>query len=157
NLRCGALRSAGSARYRRPGCSCGKAHSRVGGGIVPCACLLLSLLVAAEVNSLSDETLQAEAEGRFRFGLRLQDGVEKARLCFLECAELYAALRQRGADNAALDRNLGNAYLLGGDLPRAILAYRRGLACAPSDRRLQECLDFARSQVAYPTSDALGH
>jgi hypothetical protein len=117
----------------------------------------LSLLVAAEVNSHSDEALQAEAEGRFRSGLGLQDDVEKARLCFLECAELYEALRQRGAENAALDRNLGNAYLLGSDLPRAILAYRRGLARAPSDRRLQECLAFARSQVAYPTSDALGH
>jgi hypothetical protein len=117
----------------------------------------LSLLVAAEVNAPGDEALQAEAESRFRAGLALQDDPEKARSCFLESAEFYKALRQHRADNAALNRNIGNAYLLGGDLPRAILAYRRGVSHAPSDRRLQECLAFARSQVAYATSDAIGH
>lgn len=124
---------------------------------MPGACLLLSLLVAGDGDSLSDEALQAEAEARFRAGLAAQEHDEKARLCFQECANLYETLRQRGADNAALDRNLGNAYLLGGDVPRAILAYRRGLSRAPSDRQLQEGLAFARTQVAYATSDALGH
>jgi hypothetical protein len=118
---------------------------------------VLILLAAGDGDSFSDEALQAEAEARFRDGLAFGGDAEKARPNFLECARLYETLRQRGADNALLDRNLGNAYLLGGDLPRAILVYRRGLSRTPTDQRLQECLSYARSQVAYATSDAPGH
>jgi hypothetical protein len=49
-----------------------------------------------------------------------------------------------------LYRNLGNAYLLAGELPQAILAYRRGLRLAPRDTALRENLTQARALVAYP-------
>jgi hypothetical protein len=75
---------------------------------------------------------------------------------FLQLARCYEELRRRGIDNPALNRNLGNAYLFTGDVPRAILAYRRGLREAPADRGLQGGLAFARSQVAYPSDSTLG-
>jgi hypothetical protein len=46
--------------------------------------------------------------------------------------------------------NLGNAGFLADDVPRAIWAFRRGLALAPQHRRLREHLDYARAQVALP-------
>jgi hypothetical protein len=114
-------------------------------------------LASAEWDSSSVAALQTEAEALFRLGLDRHDHPEKAQSFFLQSAERFESLRQRGADNAELDRNLGNAYLLGGDLPRAILAYRRGLRRSPSDRRMQEALAFARSQVAHGTGNGLGH
>jgi hypothetical protein len=65
-------------------------------------------------------------------------------------------LARRGFHNADVYRNLGNASLLADDLPRAILAYRRGLALAPNDWTMRQNLAHARTQVAYPTGD-LGH
>jgi len=65
-------------------------------------------------------------------------------------------LRRRGAHNVDLYRNQGNCYLLAGDLPRAILSYRRGLRLAPDDWTLRENLTYAREQVAYPVRGDLG-
>jgi hypothetical protein len=98
----------------------------------------------------------ARAETAFQEGVRLRDAPTQARPHFLEAAECYEKLRRRGADNPALDRNLGNAFFLAGDLPRAILAYRRGLVRAPADRRLQAALAHARSQVTFPSGSSLG-
>jgi tetratricopeptide (TPR) repeat protein len=66
---------------------------------------------------------------------------------FRTAAELYEVLRQRGYQNANLFRNQGRAYLLTGDLPRAILAFRRGLNLRPGDRGLRIDLADARAQV----------
>jgi hypothetical protein len=46
--------------------------------------------------------------------------------------------------------------LLAGDLPRAILAYRKGLRVAPGSRILRECLDAARERVAFQEGSRLG-
>jgi tetratricopeptide (TPR) repeat protein len=51
----------------------------------------------------------------------------------------------------------GNAWFLAGELPRAIFAYRRGLALDPADAKLRQALDFARNQVNYPTAAELLH
>src|SRR5205085_5461195 len=69
---------------------------------------------------------------------------------FRRSADLFEALRQRGAANPALFRDQGNACLLADDLPGAILAYRRGLRLAPDDPALQRLLAAAREQVIYP-------
>ncbi|HMF13295.1 MAG TPA: hypothetical protein VKE94_13350 [Gemmataceae bacterium] len=124
---------------------------------MPGACLLI-LLVAppAESATRPDTQVLAEAESSFRAGLAEREDPGRARSSFLQAATDYEELRRRGADNAALYGNLGNTYLLAGDLPRSIVAYRHGLRIAPSDRRLQEGLAFARSQVAYPAGSALG-
>jgi hypothetical protein len=58
--------------------------------------------------------------------------------------ELYTSLLEHGLDNAHLYYNLGNAYLRGGELGRAIAAYRRSLALSPRDQDLLANLAFAR-------------
>jgi hypothetical protein len=52
----------------------------------------------------------------------------------------------------ALTFKAGNAWFLAGDLPRAIAAYRRGLALDPADEQLRIALDYAREQVHYPAA-----
>jgi hypothetical protein len=98
----------------------------------------------------------AEAEQAFRTGVEQRDDPVKSRDSFRQAAECYDELRRRGANNAALHCNLANAYLLAGDVPGAILAYRRGLRFAPSDHHLQAGLAYARGLVAIPSGTALG-
>jgi hypothetical protein len=111
--------------------------------------LLIALVLAtpADAGHASDEELLQRAEAAFRHGAAQRTDPEKARQDFTEAAQTYELLRRRGADNAELFRNQGNAYLLAGQLPEAILAYRRGLRCAPHDAGLRDNLAYAREQV----------
>ncbi len=108
--------------------------------------LLLTLAVAPP----ADDQLAAQAQDAFRQAVQLRDEPDKARPLFRRSADLFEELRQRGAVNPALLRDEGNAYLLAGDLPGAILACRRGLRLAPNDRALQQLLAAAREEVIYP-------
>ncbi len=105
---------------------------------------------------LSDEELLRRAEEAFRQGVVVRTDQEQARPLFARAADLYEQLRRRGADNADLYRNLGRASLLADRLPEAVLAYRRGLRCAPQDRGLHVELEYARDQVHYPSPDRRG-
>lgn len=49
-------------------------------------------------------------------------------------------------ENGRLFYNLGNAYLMKGELGRAILNYRRAARFIPNDANLHQNLDYARSQ-----------
>jgi len=71
----------------------------------------------------------------------------RARRSFRNAAEAYERLKRQGCHNAALYRNQGNAWLLAGELPRAILAYRQALRLAPNDTSLRHSLGYARNQV----------
>ncbi len=51
-----------------------------------------------------------------------------------------------GIENGKLFYNMGNAYLLTGDIGRAILNYRHALLLIPNDVNLRQNLDYARSQ-----------
>lgn len=122
------------------------------------AVLLAGLSLNGPINSnepLSATALDA-AVAKFHEGLRLRDQPDLARPCFLEAAAHFETLRQQGARSPALFLNQGNAALLAGDLPQAILSYRRGLRLAPGDPDLRRNLAFARDQVAYPPSSRLG-
>jgi hypothetical protein len=55
----------------------------------------------------------------------------------------------------AVERMTGHSYFLAGDLPRAILVYRRGLRLDPADAKLRTALDYARAQVQYPPAPDL--
>jgi tetratricopeptide (TPR) repeat protein len=110
--------------------------------------LLLSALPAADV--LSREELQERAESAFHQGVEARNDPVTARQRFREAAGYYEQLRQHGTPTAALYCNQGNAYLLAGDLARAILAYRRGLQLDPNHPELHRRLAYARAQVAYP-------
>jgi hypothetical protein len=107
------------------------------------AVAVLTLLPAQAPADLAERAATA-----FEEGVALRGTAEKARPRFREAAELYEELRRRGVRSAALYRNLGNASLLADDVPRAVLAYRRGMRLAPDDADLQPGLAAARERVA---------
>src|SRR5262249_38984745 len=96
-----------------------------GGGVV-FATFVTALMLAvglAGLQSTPDDELLHRAETAFRAGTQARDNPDKAGPFFRDAASCYEELRRRGAANADLYRNLGNSYLLAGDLPRAILSY----------------------------------
>lgn len=105
---------------------------------------------------LSDAEVAGRAEAAFREGVRLHATGGESRAPFRTAAALFEELRRRGINNPLLYRNLGNAHLLAGELPRAILSYRRGLRLAPHDRDLEEGLAGAREKVVYQADSRLG-
>jgi hypothetical protein len=110
----------------------------------------------ADAGSVPDADVLKQAETAFHDGTRQCDHPAEARRAFAEAADRYEELRRRGMANAALFRDQGNAYLLAGDLPRAVLSYRRGLRLAPNDSVLRGNLEDARSQVAVTPPGKLG-
>jgi hypothetical protein len=105
---------------------------------------------------LSDAELAGRAEEAFREGVRLHEAGGETRAQFRAAAALFEELSRRGVSNALLYRNLGNAHLLAGELPYAILSYRRGLRVAPHDRGLEEGLAGARDRVVFQADSRLG-
>lgn len=117
--------------------------------------LIFSLLFAIiDITGPTDAEILRAAETAFDHGLRAQG--KEATSAFALAAAHYDKLRHRGIRNSALYRNQGNAFLLAGDLPRAILAYRRGLHLAPNDADLRDQLAHAREQVAYSVPGSFG-
>jgi hypothetical protein len=124
---------------------------------VPFASLLILLLVpAADAGDSSDADVLRQAEAAFQQGVSLREKPDEARRGFHQAAERYEDLRKRGIANPLLLRNEGNAYLLAGDVPRAILAYRRGLRLDRNDGVLRANVEYARGQVTYPPTGNLG-
>src|SRR5678815_1292692 len=70
---------------------------------------------------------------------------------FAEAAAAYEKLSQAGQESPALWFNLGNAYFKGGQVGRAIVAYRRAELLRPRDPDVRANLRFARHQVQGPT------
>jgi tetratricopeptide (TPR) repeat protein len=122
------------------------------------AILILAALHAddLELSRLSSVEIKDRAEAAFESGVHHRDDPEIARREFRKAVTCFEELRRRGARNALLFRNLGNAYFLAGDLPYAILSYRRGLRLSPGDVDLMEGLDLARERVSYPEGSRLG-
>ncbi len=120
---------------------------------MPVATLLIALSLAAPP---PDEQVQRQAEAAYRQGLEAHGRSLEARKHFARAAALFEELRRRGARSAALDLDRGQAYLLAGDLPRAILAYHHGLRLAPNDATLRDRLEDARKQVDYDAAGAFG-
>lgn len=125
-------------------------------GIAPF--LIVAALHAGEVDltRLTPTELKDRGEAAFADGSRHRDDPDAARPCFHSAANCFEELRRRGARNATLYRNLGHSYLLCGDLPQAILSYRRGLRFTPGDGDLNAGLLVAREHVTYPPGSRLG-
>jgi hypothetical protein len=104
----------------------------------------------------TDEAVLRRAEADFQKGMRASNTSLLARDDFARAARGYEELGRRGAKNPALYANLGQAYLLAGDLPRAVLAFRRGLELAPDNSLLRSRLESARELVVYELSGPFG-
>jgi hypothetical protein len=117
---------------------------------------LLIALLAAVPADLPDAEVAAQAEAAFTEGVRLRDDAARARPQFARAAESYEELLRRGRNNPLVYRNLAHAYLLAGDLPRAVLTCRQGLRVTPGDRGLREDLAAIREQVVFPPYSNLG-
>lgn len=105
--------------------------------------------------ALTDAQVLAQAESDLHEALKDRN-VPRSRGLFRTAARQYEVLRLRGVENPRVCCNEGNAYLLAGDLPRAILAYRRGLSLAPMDRELRRNLEYARGLVVHSSPTSFG-
>lgn len=115
---------------------------------------VMGLWLLASDGFAAADTLQA-AIAAFHQGAANRAGAD-AGPHFRRSADQFAKLRRHGFDNAKLCRSEGNAALLAGDLPRAIVAYRHGLRLSPGDRKLRANLAYARSQVVHAARDEYG-
>jgi hypothetical protein len=113
---------------------------------------LITLAVSAAEQSEAEVLSQAEAA----FAEGVQARGPASRQAFAKAATDYEELRLRGVHNPALYRNQGDAYLLAGDVPRAILAYRRGVQLAPNDAALRANLANVRDQVLHVAPGTFG-
>lgn len=104
-------------------------------------------------NASSDEPALQRAESAVAQAVAAR-GTPGEQQAFRKAARRLDDLTRHGAGNAELYRDQGNAHVLAGDLPRAVLAYHRGLRLAPNDRRLRAGLDYARGKVVF-AGDAL--
>ena len=70
-----------------------------------------------------------------------------------EAAQIYEQLLSRGVTDSSLYYNLGNTYLVQGDLGRAILNYQRAARLDPRDPDIKANLEIARMQSGYDYAD----
>jgi hypothetical protein len=112
------------------------------------------LWLAGEVDPSTDtdQDVLKRAETIFQLGVDSRGTPDDLKY-FEEAAALYDLLRRRGVGNSALYLNQGNADLLAGDWPQAILANRRGLRMDPNNLQMRANLAYARDQVVYSSVD----
>jgi tetratricopeptide (TPR) repeat protein len=122
--------------------------------------MLVTLLMGCASMAMAapgdDADLLHRADQAVQEGLKRGENSQQARPYYLDAVKQFEALHGHGVRNPDLFRDLGNAYLLAGNVPHAILAYRRGLRFAPSDPVLQTNLTYAREQVDFPSPDNFG-
>ena len=117
--------------------------------------VVIALLPAAGLAAeptLAPEALRGlleQANEKFRQATRVApEDPAAAKLLYRESIVRFEKIIGVGnVRNGKLFYNLANAYLLKGDVGRAILNYRRAERLTPEDRNLQDNLAFARSQV----------
>ncbi len=90
----------------------------------------------------------AEGEQRFEQGLSVAEkDREASHAHFRAAATLWASLREGGIQNAKLEYNIANAWMLTGDYGRAIASYRRAVALEPGNAVVREGLEAARRRA----------
>ena len=92
-----------------------------------------------------------EASQRVRATIDPAAGMEEAATRyengdFAGAAAVWRELAGAGVEDSRLWYNLGNAHFQGGEMGRAILAYRRAQRLAPRDREIRDNLALARSR-----------
>jgi tetratricopeptide (TPR) repeat protein len=113
--------------------------------------IFLSFVFTAPANAKPPNeqfySLFNRANETFRQALSTAGNSNKAEKFFEEAILLYEKIISEGhIQNPKLYYNLGNAYLLKGDLGKAILNYRRAEKLDSADTNIQKNLAFARSR-----------
>jgi tetratricopeptide (TPR) repeat protein len=117
---------------------------------VPSALLLASMLAVSSSSctaAKAEPPELAEARAAFQAGAAERDAAAAQRH-FAAAATAYQALVDSGRTNGRLYYNLGNAQFRAGQLPQAILSYRRAQRLLPRDPQVADNLAFARSRVS---------
>ena len=103
--------------------------------------------VALSLNQ--QEVLLQEGQDAFDRGLSLRNSDPNlSHEAFMTAAERWQTLVDSGIENGPLFYNLGNAQVQAGDLGKGIASYLRARDFLPSDARLQENLEYARTLVS---------
>lgn len=113
--------------------------------------LLLTLLAALPVSAINSEAEIPKSE----IFLMAQAAYDDGR--YADAASLYGQLTSNGVDNVELHFNLANAHFKNGNLPEAVLHYRKAWYSAPHDPDIRANLHFALNAAgaAEPTPSFL--
>jgi tetratricopeptide (TPR) repeat protein len=96
---------------------------------------------AAEVSEPDVIQKSAPEPSRSELFLSAQAAYDGGR--YADAAKLYGVLVSNGVDNVEVHYNLANAYFREGDLPSAVLNYRKAWYLAPRDPDIRANLHFA--------------
>lgn len=113
---------------------------------VVCVCAMVTRAETARMTRSEAERLFTHGNEVFAAGLsKAKEDRSGAGALFREAASAWRSVAE-GLDvqNAKLETNIANASVLGGDLPRAIAAYRRALRLDPRDESARNGLAAAR-------------
>ena len=103
--------------------------------------ILTLLLVFASSLKASVENSFVEANNMYKNGN------------YQEAIDMYQSILDGGYESAALYYNLGNAYFRTDNLGAAILNYERALQIDPSDKEIQQNLDYSDVDLQLGSSD----
>jgi hypothetical protein len=115
--------------------------------------LIVALLVFAAARADTPDLDRAthllhDADQRFKAAMEERAaGSSSAADGFRAAARSYEAVAQMGISNPSLHTDAGNAYLLGGDIGRAVLSFQRADLLRPHDPAVRAGLADARAQV----------
>ena len=123
------------------------------GAMIACSALAFA---QASNGALAEADLANLAALEFHKGVEQREAKERAIVHFRAAAKYWQELQRRGVANPALYLNLGNALLLSGDVPGAIVSYHRGLKLEYTNQSLHRAIEAAREQVNFPIEGALG-
>ncbi|MCW5767273.1 MAG: hypothetical protein KIT19_01195 [Phycisphaeraceae bacterium] len=111
--------------------------------------LASALSITARAHGIDQaEQLLRSADARFEAGLREREAASSmAGETFLDAARTYESIATLGYSNPNLLIDAGNSYLLGGDIGRAVLCFRRADLLRPHDQAVRSGLAEARERV----------
>lgn len=118
--------------------------------VILIACCVWTSVCCGAVEEMSDRDIQStfiQANDAFRKANALTDDADAAGELYSQAILSYEKIIARGGVlNSKLFYNLGNAYLLRGDIGSAILNYRNAQVLDESDADIRKNLAFARSR-----------
>lgn len=115
------------------------------------AFVIVAGLLAGAAPDTDATTRLMRAETEFAAGRDHRADAARARPHFRAAAADFVAVREAVGPSPGLYLCEGNAHLLAGDLPRAVIAYRLGLRLDPQNAGLKDAVAYARAQAGAAT------